>query len=173
MFCEFQIAVGGPRPGEKDGVHYHFTAKEEMLKDIKDNKFIEHAEVHGNIYGTSYSSVTDVISKGRICILDIDVQGARRIKEDTTIIAPHFIFIAPPSMEILEKRLRDRGTETEENIQKRTANAQNELNYGLGRGNFHDIVINDDLNKAFLHLRLILEECYPHLNQVPSSTVEL
>lgn len=173
MFCEFQIAVGGPRPGEKDGVHYHFTAKEEMLKDIKDNKFIEHAEVHGNIYGTSYSSVTDVISKGRICILDIDVQGARRIKEDTTIIAPHFIFIAPPSMEILEKRLRDRGTETEENIQKRTANAQNELNYGLGRGNFHDIVINDDLNKAFLHLRLILEEWYPHLNQVQSSAVEL
>ena len=144
-----------------------------MLKDIENHKFVEHAEVHGNLYGTSYSSVTDVVGKGKICILDIDVQGAKRMKEATSIVKPHFIFIAPPSMEILEKRLRDRGTETEENIQKRTANAQSELNYGLARGNFDDVVINDDLNKAFLHMRLILEEWYPHLNQVLSSTVEL
>ncbi len=144
-----------------------------MLKEIEENKFIEHAEVHGNMYGTSYHAVTDVVSKGKICILDIDVQGAKRIKEDSTIARPHFIFIAPPSLEILEKRLRDRGTETEEAIQKRTANVQGELNYGLARGNFDDIVINDDLNKAFLHMRLILEEWYPHLNQVLSSTVEL
>lgn len=161
----------GPRPGEKDGVHYHFSTKGQMQKEIDDNKFIESAEVFGNLYGTSYSAIQDVVSKGKICVLDIDIQGAKRVKEDTSITTPYFIFVAPPSMEILEKRLRDRGTETEEAIQRRTANAQKEVTYGLASGNFDDIVINDDLDKAFLHLQLILEGWYPHLNQVPHSEV--
>jgi len=145
-----------------------------MLKAIQEkNQFIEHAEVHGNLYGTSYESVQNVIRQGKICILDIDIQGAKGVKEDTSLVPPHFIFIAPPSMEILEKRLRDRGTETEEALLKRIGNAQKEVAYGMVQGNFDDIVVNDDLDAAFLHLRQILEEWYPHLNQVLSPTYEL
>ena len=163
----------GARPGEDDGVHYHFTTKEKIQKDIKDNQFIEHAEVHGNIYGTSYEAVQREVRQGKVCILDIDIQGARRVKKDPSILTPHFVFIAPPSMNILEKRLRDRGTETEENIQKRIGNAQKEMDFGMKPGNFDDVVVNDDLNKAFYHLRMILEEWYPHLNQVLSKSLEL
>lgn len=158
----------GPRPGEVDGVHYHFTSKEKIMKEIEANEFIEHAEVHGNIYGTSYKAVEKEIKKGKICILDIDIQGAKRVKEDTSILTPHFIFIAPPSMEILERRLRDRKTETEEAIQRRLGNAQREIDFGYAHGNFDDVVVNDDLQKCFHHLRMILEEWYPHLNQVMS-----
>ena len=154
------------RPGEVDGVHYHFSTREILLQGINDDQFIEHAEVHGNIYGTSYEAVQREIRHGKVCILDIDIQGAKRVQEDTSILPPHFVFIAPPSMKILEKRLRDRGTETEEAIQRRLGNAQRELDYGTQPGNFDDIVINDDLNKAFHHLRIILEGWYPHLNQV-------
>ena len=115
----------------------------------------------------------NVIQKGKICILDIDIQGAKGVKQNTSLIPPHFIFIAPPSIEILEKRLRDRGTETEEAIQRRMGNARRELEYGLVPGNFDDVVVNDDLESAFLHLRLILEQWYPHLNQVLSPSFEL
>lgn len=156
----------GARPGEVDGVHYHFSNRENLLQGINDDQFIEHAEVHGNIYGTSYEAVLREIRHGKVCILDIDIQGAKRVKEDTSILSPHFVFIAPPSMKILEKRLRDRGTETEEAIQRRLGNAQRELDYGTHPGNFDDVVINDDLSKAFHHLRIILEGWYPHLNQV-------
>ena len=105
-----------PRPGEVDGVHYHFTDRTQMMRDVKDGKFIEHAEVHGNLYGTSYSSVQSLMEEGFIVILDIDIKGARKVQEK---ISPLSIFIAPPSMEILEQRLRDRRTESEEVIQKR------------------------------------------------------
>mmetsp|Transcript_16556 Transcript_16556/g.24762 ORF Transcript_16556/g.24762 Transcript_16556/m.24762 type:complete len:343 (+) Transcript_16556:129-1157(+) len=163
----------GPRPGEVDGVHYHFTTKEQILKDIEDQKFIEHAQVHGNIYGTSYESVQNVISSHRICILDIDVQGAKRVKEDSSLlIKPYFIFIAPPSMEVLEQRLRGRGTETEEAIQTRLGNAQSELDYGRAEGNFDQVIVNDDIEHSFLQLRQVLEEWYPHLNQIPSPSYE-
>mmetsp|Transcript_7943 Transcript_7943/g.11687 ORF Transcript_7943/g.11687 Transcript_7943/m.11687 type:complete len:140 (+) Transcript_7943:233-652(+) len=137
-----------------------------MKQDIDTGKFIEHAEVHGNFYGTSYGAVQEVINAGKICILDIDIQGAKRVKESPAI-QPHFVFIAPPSMTILEQRLRDRATETEEAIQKRIGNAQREVDYGITQGNFDEIVVNDDLDQAVLHLRQVLEHWYPHLSQVP------
>jgi len=161
------------RPGEIDGIHYHFIKKDEMLKDIRENKFIEHAEVHGNLYGTSYDSVQRVINAGKICILDIDINGAKKIKENTSIKSPYFVFVAPPSMKILEQRLRDRKTETEDAIQRRTANAQKEVDFGTAHGNFDEVLINNNLDHASLRLRQILEEWYPHLNQIPASDLEL
>lgn len=157
-----------PRPGEVDGVHYHFTNKEHMLQEIKEGKFIEYAEVHGNLYGTSYSSVQSVIDEGHIVILDIDVQGARKVQESDSIQYPLSIFIAPPSMSTLERRLRDRRTENEESIQRRIENARKEVEYGTKKGSFDEVVVNDDLELAFLSLRHILEERYPHLNTIPS-----
>lgn len=161
-----------PRPYETDGVHYHFTTREQMMEDIKQNKFIEYAEVHGNLYGTSYESVQTVVNSQRICILDVDVQGAKRIKSDTTILTPYFVFISPPSMEVLEQRLRKRGTETEEAILKRLGNAQSEMDYGTTPGNFDQIIINDDMERSFPLMRSILHGWYPHLNNIPSPSYE-
>ena len=113
-------------------------------------------------------------SSGKICILDIDIQGAKRIKEgerdgNSCSIEPHYIFIAPPSMQALEQRLRDRGTETEEAILRRIGNAGKEVEYGTAQGNFDEVIVNDDLEEAFIKLRHVLEELYPHLQQVPTN----
>merc|ERR1712071_567631 len=86
-------------------------------EEIAQGKFIEYAEVHGNYYGTSIDAVAKVQNAGKICILDIDVQGVQKVKKSS--LSPYYVFIAPPSMEVLEKRLRSRGTEKEEDIVKR------------------------------------------------------
>lgn len=115
----------------------------------------------------SFQSVNTVTESGRICILDIDIQGVKHIHslEDNKLsLPPHFIFIAPPSMELLEKRLRNRGTETEEAIKKRLGNARAEVEYGTKNGTFDHVIVNDDLSKAFFHLKMILEEWYPHIH---------
>ncbi|KAK1930997.1 Guanylate kinase 1 [Phytophthora citrophthora] len=93
----------GPREGEVNGVAYHFTPKDKVLKEIEAGLFLEHAEVHGNVYDTSKRAVQDVQEKGKICILDIDIQGVQQVKKSG--IEAKYLFIAPPSMDDLEKRL--------------------------------------------------------------------
>lgn len=88
----------GPREGEVDGVHYNFTTVEKMKEDIAAGKFIEHAEVHGRFYGSSVAAVESVQSSGKVCILDIDVQGVKNVKKSS--LDPYYVFIAPPSMEL-------------------------------------------------------------------------
>jgi len=119
----------GPRPGEANGVAYHFSDMDTMKKMKADGKFIESAEVHGNMYGTSKAAVDSVSQAGKICILDIDVQGAKTIFEGGFFQDIKFVFINPPSLQELEKRLRGRGTETEEKVQKRLANATGEIDF--------------------------------------------
>ncbi|XP_052174480.1 guanylate kinase 2-like isoform X2 [Diospyros lotus] len=143
-----------PRNKEEDGVHYHFTDLSVMEKDIKDGKFLEFASVHGNLYGTSVEAVEAVADAGKICILDIDVQGARSVR--STSLEAIFIFISPPSFEELEKRLCKRGTETEEQIQKRLQNARTELEQGQSPGLFDHILINDDLETCYENLKKLL-----------------
>ena len=139
-----------PRPGENNGIHYHFVKKEWMEDKIKqtnnDNFFIEYANVHGNLYGTSKNAVEYVQNQGKLCILDVDVQGVIQIKKSNFI--GKYIFIAPPSIELLENRLRLRGTETEEQVKLRLKNAKQELEYGYTKGNFDEIIINDELSDA-------------------------
>ncbi|XP_031397191.1 guanylate kinase 1 [Punica granatum] len=143
-----------PRGMEKDGVHYHFTQKSVMERDIKDGKFLEFASVHGNLYGTSIEAVEVVADKGKRCILDIDVQGVRSVRASS--LKAIFIFIRPPSMEELEKRLRARGTETEEQILKRLRNAKAELEQGLSSGHFDHILYNDNLEECYQRLKKLL-----------------
>mmetsp|Transcript_8243 Transcript_8243/g.12679 ORF Transcript_8243/g.12679 Transcript_8243/m.12679 type:complete len:198 (+) Transcript_8243:84-677(+) len=152
-----------PRPGEEDGVHYNFTTVEAMKKEIEEGKFIEHAEVHGNFYGTSIAAVESVQSSGKICILDIDVQGAESVKKSS--LTPIYIFIAPPSMEQLESRLRGRGTEKEESILKRLAGAGKEIEYSKVEGNFDKVFVNDDLKTTENDLANALKDWYPHLKE--------
>eukprot|EP00956_Cyclotella_meneghiniana_P015158 scaffold22996_cov59-Cyclotella_meneghiniana.AAC.5 len=151
-----------PREGEMNGVHYNFTTVEEMEKEIKEGKFIEYANVHGNYYGTSLDAVESVRTKNKICILDIDIQGVQNVKKSS--LDANYIFIAPPSMEDLEKRLRGRGTEKEEAILKRLGNAKEEIEYGMGKGNFDRVFVNDDLNKTFEAMVEEFRRSYPQLS---------
>ncbi|KAG6638393.1 guanylate kinase 2-like isoform X3 [Carya illinoinensis] len=143
-----------PRVMEKDGVHYHFTERSAMEREIKDGKFLEFASVHGNLYGTSVEAVEVVADAGKRCILDIDVQGARSVRASS--LDAIFIFVCPPSMEELEKRLRARGTETEEQILKRLRNAQAEIEQGQSSAIFDYILYNDHLEECHENLKKLL-----------------
>mmetsp|Transcript_37409 Transcript_37409/g.49615 ORF Transcript_37409/g.49615 Transcript_37409/m.49615 type:complete len:275 (+) Transcript_37409:184-1008(+) len=162
-----------PRPGEVDGIHYHFSTRDQMLDSISKGEFLEHAEVHGNLYGTSLDAVMHVQKDlGKYCLLDIDVQGVKKIKETTQKsgddaefeLDPNYIFIAPPSVDTLRERLVGRGTETEETLARRTKNAVAELEYGLEEGNFDFIVTNGDLEEACRDFERVVRELYGDLS---------
>lgn len=140
-----------PRAGEVDGREYYFTDRESMLKAIKNGEFIEYTEFSGNYYGTSHRAVQEVQDQGRICILDVEVEGVKHLKK--TDLHPHFVFLKPPSLSILEERLRARKTESEESIAKRLHRAQTEMNYGEIPGNFDITIVNDDIDQAYSKLR--------------------
>jgi guanylate kinase len=110
------------------------------------------------MYGTSLQAVRSVGESGKICVLDIDQQGVRSVKK--TDLNPLFVFIKPPSLEILEQRLRDRNTETEESLQKRLSAAKAELEYGETPGVHDIIIVNDDLEVAFNQLEEFLKAHY-------------
>ncbi|KAK1535083.1 guanylate kinase [Colletotrichum costaricense] len=137
----------GPRPGEADGVDYHFVTKDAFDDLVSKDGFVEHATFGSNSYGTSKATIEEQSAKGKLVVLDIEMEGVKQIK--TSNFPARYVFIAPPSEEVLEKRLRGRGTEKEENIQKRLAQAKLELAYSKTPG-VHDLVIvNDDLEKAY------------------------
>ncbi|XP_039582362.1 guanylate kinase [Passer montanus] len=145
-----------PRPGEVNGKDYHFVSREEMQKEIDAGEFIEHAEFSGNMYGTSKGAVQAVQAQNQICVLDIDIQGVKNIKK--TELNPIYISVQPPSIEILEKRLRDRKTETEESLQRRLTAARVDLELSKEPGLFDLVIINDDLEKAYSELKEVLLE---------------
>uniref|UniRef100_H3CSU4 Guanylate kinase n=2 Tax=Tetraodon nigroviridis TaxID=99883 RepID=H3CSU4_TETNG len=146
-----------PRPGEENGKDYHYVTREAMQAGINNGEFIENAEFSGNMYGTSKAAVQAVQAKNLICILDIDMQGVKNIKK--TNLNPIYISIQPPSMEVLEKRLRDRKTESEENLQKRLNAAKNEMEFSKKPGIFDVIIVNDNLEDAYDRLKnALLEE---------------
>lgn len=117
-----------PRPGEENGIHYHFVSVEEMQSAIERNEFLETATFSGNMYGTSKRAVQSVQSMGKVCVLDIEIEGVKQIRNSD--LNPLLVFIKPPSIEELERRLRGRNTETEESLQKRLNTAKCEIEYG-------------------------------------------
>ncbi|XP_077611995.1 guanylate kinase isoform X1 [Crocuta crocuta] len=147
-----------PRPGEENGKDYYFVTREVMQQDIAAGDFIEHAEFSGNLYGTSKAAVRAVQAMNRICVLDVDLQGVRNIKK--TDLRPIYIFVQPPSLDVLEQRLRQRNTETEESLAKRLAAARVDMESCecKEQGLFDLIIINDDLDKAYQALEEALSE---------------
>lgn len=140
-----------PRPGEENGVHYHFVNKPSFEAQIKQGSFYEHAEVFGNYYGTSATAIDEQLAKGIDVFLDIDWQGAQQVrmkKPDVTTI-----FIAPPSREELERRLKGRGQDSDEIIADRMAQAQAECSHYQ---EFDYIIINDDFDQATQDLLTIV-----------------
>ena len=157
---EFSVSctTRNPRGEEKDGVDYHFLSRESFEKHIADGDFLEYALVHGNYYGTLKSEVLDRTGRGIDVVLDIDVQGAMILKEkfaDDPQIGPRLemLFVAPPSYTELETRLRGRGTDAEESIVKRLANAKGEMAHWKA---YDYIVINNDLEEAYRDLSRII-----------------
>ncbi|XP_019962780.1 guanylate kinase isoform X1 [Paralichthys olivaceus] len=146
-----------PRPGEENGKDYHYVTRKIMQAAIDKGDFIENAEFSGNMYGTSKAAVQDVQAKNLICILDIDMQGVRNIKG--TDLNPIYISIQPPSMAVLEKRLRDRKTESEESLQRRLHAAEVDMELGKEPGLFDVIIVNNNLEEAYGQLKnALLEE---------------
>ena len=133
-----------PRKGEQDGKEYHFVDRDTFSAMIEDGQFLEHADVHGNFYGTSRLAVQEQLNQGLDVILDIDVQGAKIIRDADEIKAVS-IFLAPPSLKELERRLRGRGLDSEETIIKRLKNAGTELR---SLREFDYLIVNEDLDEA-------------------------
>lgn len=156
IYLSVSATTREPREGEVHGVNYFFTNKEDFLKKVEEGDFLEHAEVYGNYYGTPKSSVQKMLDEGRDVILEIDIQGALKVKENCE--EGIFIFILPPSMEELKQRIIKRGSETPESLMTRFKSAYKEINY-ISKYNY--AVVNDEIDTAVSKLEAIIaaEKC--------------
>nr|WP_286182084.1 guanylate kinase [Desulfovibrio sp. Huiquan2017] len=149
-----------PRGTEQDGREYHFVSRDTFVAMRSRGAFCEWAEVHGNFYGTATKPVEEMLHRGRDVLFDIDVQGAKQLRK--TFYKGTFVFLLPPSREELVRRLKGRGTDSEESIAKRLANASGEL----AQAEWFDYwVVNDDLNEAYSELKAVYlaGKCKPSL----------
>lgn len=140
-----------PRQGEKEGIDYRFISEEAFLSLLKEDKFLEHAKVHGHYYGTLRDDVERTLSSGIDMVLEIDVQGAFQVREKMP--ESILVFVSPPSLEELERRLRERGTESGENLRIRLRNARLEM---LKSGDYDYVIVNDDAERASNELKSII-----------------
>ena len=139
----------GPREGEVDGKDYFFISRQEFERRVKNNEFLEHAEFAGNCYGTPRAYVEKLLDSGMNVVLEIDVQGALQVMKSMPECVS--VFILPPSFEELERRLRGRGTETEEKVRERLETAKRELPYAPQYD--YQIVNGGDIEAAYQSLR--------------------
>lgn len=140
-----------PRAGEQDGVDYHFVDRDRFVAMRDQGAFLEWAEVHGNFYGTSRAAVDATLADGVDIVLDIDVQGCRQVREAAADAVS--LFVVPPSWEELERRLTGRGTDSDETIRLRLANARHEMADVV---HYDYVVVNDDLDKAVATMLAII-----------------
>ena len=140
-----------PRNGEVHGVNYFFIEKEEFTKMVENGEFLEHAQIYDNFYGTPKAAIIECLEKGQDVILEIEMQGARQIKE----VYPEgvFIFVLPPSLEELKSRIVGRGTETQEEIEKRFSCAFEEINQIV---NYDYFIVNEDIEKSVSDVEAII-----------------
>ncbi|MSV32117.1 MAG: guanylate kinase [Bryobacterales bacterium] len=140
----------GPRPGETEGIDYHFISREQFQADIEAARFLEHAQYSGNLYGTNRHEIEEAERLGQDLLLDIEVQGARQLQEKG--VEAVYIFVAPPSFAELERRLRSRNTEDEVAIQRRLRQSVEDVSH-VHRYQF--VIVNDNLEEAYSRLRSI------------------
>lgn len=140
-----------PRPGEIDGREYYFLSVEEFKAWISEEKFLEYANVYGNFYGTPLNKIEERLNRGEDIILEIDVQGALNVKQK----CPEgvYIFLLPPSLEELKRRIEGRGTENSESLARRLKNALAEIKMGL---EYDYVVVNDTIDNAVEQIKAIL-----------------
>ncbi len=154
------MTTRNPRPGEIDGKSYYFTEREDFLTEIEKGGFLEYAEVYGNFYGTPREKVIEKLSNGVDVVLEIDIQGALKVKE----AYPNgiFIFILPPSMAELRKRITGRGSETEEAINLRLYQTLKEVSY---IDKYDYCVVNGDLEEAVARVKAIVMAEHSRVSQ--------
>ncbi len=146
------VTTRPPRPGEKEGVHYFFRDRETFEKMIAENSLLEWAEYNGNYYGTPEDSIRQWLAQGKNVLLEIEVQGAEQVMNHRSDLVS--IFITIPSIEELERRLRERGTETEEKILGRMAVARRELARAF---RYDYVVLNDEVERAVQRINTIID----------------
>jgi guanylate kinase len=151
-----------PRPDERHGFDYFFISKDTFHKEIQKNNLLEHNQVHDNLYGTHREVVASIIRSGKICLLDIDLNGVRMAVQNG-LKASNRIFIMPPSLEILKKRLEERGTDSAETINKRIAKAGKEIELAHQLNLFHYFITNDDKDIFLPTATKLIEDCYPFI----------
>ena len=148
---ELELSVSAttraPRPGERDGVDYHFLTREEFNRKVNEGEFVEHADYAGRSYGTLRSELDDRIDAGRPVVLEIEVQGARQVRAAMPEAVQ--VFIAPPSLDALRTRLIGRGTDDAEEVERRLRVAEQEL---AAQPEFAHVVVNDRLDEALEQL---------------------
>lgn len=144
VWLSVSVTTRPPRPGEVDGVHYHFVSPETFAQMTADGQMLETAVVHGrNSYGTPRGPVEDRLASGQPALLEIDLQGARQVRE--SMPDAQFVFLAPPSLDELVRRLVGRGTEDAEERERRLATARVEM---AAMDEFDHVVVNDDVHRA-------------------------
>jgi len=154
---ELELSVSattrGPRPGERDGVDYHFLTREEFDRKVRDGEFVEHADYAGRSYGTLRSELEERVRAGKPVVLEIEVQGARQVRKSVPDAVQ--VFIAPPSLDELRTRLIGRGTDDPEGVERRLQVAAQEL---TAQPEFAHVVVNDRLQDALEQLTAIVAD---------------
>jgi guanylate kinase len=162
------MTTRAPRPGEIDGYHYHFVTREEFQKTIEEDGFLEYAEYNGNFYGTPEAPIRRLLNEGKNVMLEIEVQGAEKVMDHRSDVVS--IFITTPSYEELERRLRGRGTEPEEVIQKRMKTSQYELSRAF---RYQYIVLNDEVEKAVDRITTIIDAEHMRYSRMENTILEV
>ena len=162
------MTTRAPRPGEVDGVHYHFRTREEFEKVIAEDGFLEYAEYNGNYYGTPEAPIRRLLSEGKNVILEIEVQGAEKVMNHRSDLVS--IFITIPSIEELERRLRDRGTETDEIVRGRMETARQELARAF---RYHYVVLNDVVERATARINTIIDAESMRYSRMENTVLEV
>lgn len=156
MVYSISATTRAPREGEVDGTHYFFKSRDEFKRMIENNELVEWNEVHGNFYGTPKSFVEKMLSEGKRVLFDLDVFG--KVNFDKVYPEAIGILILPPSLEILEQRLRNRHTDSDEVISLRLHNARKEIEFAKQNGKYEYKIVNDNLDDAVNQLRKILSK---------------
>ena len=151
LWLSISATTRSPREGENEGEHYYFLKREKFKKLIKEGGFLEWAEFAGNLYGSPSFQINEKLNNGKSVLLEIELEGARQVRKSFS--KAFQIFIVPPNFEELERRIRGRGTESEDAIQSRLIRAKQELQ---AQNEFDAIVVNDNLDKALIEIEKLI-----------------
>jgi guanylate kinase len=153
VWVSVSCTTRAPRPGEAEGIDYYFVDRAAFEKMVEAGELLEHAEFAGNLYGTPRQPVLDHLAAGIPTILEIELAGARQVRR--SMAHARFVFLAPPSLDVLIQRLRDRGTETADAIAARLEHAQTEL---AAESEFDETIVNNDVEQAAHELAALIAE---------------
>eukprot|EP00826_Nyctotherus_ovalis_P057652 TRINITY_DN7891_c0_g1_i1.p1 TRINITY_DN7891_c0_g1~~TRINITY_DN7891_c0_g1_i1.p1 ORF type:complete len:286 (-),score=90.69 TRINITY_DN7891_c0_g1_i1:114-971(-) len=158
----FELSVSyttrDPRPGEVHGKDYYFIKISQFNDMVRQNMFVEHCVVHGNLYGTAKSEITRITKDHRICIIEIDVEGAKKVQSSG--VEANFMFVNPPSMRTLMDRILKRGTETRAAVEIRMENAKGEVSFANSSMLYRYKLVNDVLEKSYKEFKEMIMEIY-------------